>query len=537
MESMSDTTETAARPAHSAVSSGGKNETSASPSQSTATAQRGSATTADGQAVSATGLDHARSRGISPETLDSLGVKSGTAGFREGKAEALFWPYVVDGEVVNWKATRIGEKGFTGMPGGRMCVHHLDELTSETLYIVEGEWDMASLVEAGVPLSSVTTIPNGAQISTAEGDETPSGYLYAEELLERTQGTLKRIVWCGDMDGPGLGLRHVMAKIFGAARFHFVDWPEGCKDANDMLLADGPEAVFDLVTNGFLPWPVDGLYRMNELPEPPPIQTWEPGFPEWENKIRLSPGMLSVCTGHPGHGKTHLFSQIWYQVARAYQVKVAIASFETRAKPHHQRVIRTLMSGKLEKDMSDAERRWADDWINDAYLWIQEPLDKPATLEWLLDRAEVAVVRHGCRVVQIDPWNRLEGQRARGESETDYIGRCLSAIYKFAQQMDCHVQILAHPAKMDGKFRGNAPALEDISGSKNWDNRVDQGFVVHRPNMTNDDGTRATEAVLIQRKARFEELGYPCSLDLRLNLERGRYESIDYETQFERDMA
>jgi len=339
------------------------------------------------------------------------------------------------------------------------------------------------------------------------------------------------------MDGPGLGLRHVMAKIFGAARFHFVDWPEGCKDANDMLLADGPEAVFDLVTNGFLPWPVDGLYRMNELPEPPPIQTWEPGFPEWENKIRLSPGMLSVCTGHPGHGKTHLFSQIWYQVARAYQVKVAIASFETRAKPHHRRVIRTLMSGKLEKDMSDAERRWADDWINDAYLWIQEPLDKPATLEWLLDRAEVAVVRHGCRVVQIDPWNRLEGQRARGESETDYIGRCLSAIYKFAQQMDCHVQILAHPAKMDGKFRGNAPALEDISGSKNWDNRVDQGFVVHRPNMTNDDGTRATEAVLIQRKARFEELGYPCSLDLRLNLERGRYESIDYETQFERDMA
>jgi hypothetical protein len=42
---------------------------------------------------------------------------------------------------------------------------------------------------------------------------------------------------------------------------------------------------------------------------------------------------------------------------------------------------------------------------------------------------------------------------------------------------------------------------------------VDQGFVVHRPKMF-DGKERLTKAELHHRKARFEELGYPCVLDL-----------------------
>jgi twinkle protein len=94
--------------------------------------------------------------------------------------------------------------------------------------------------------------------------------------------------------------------------------------------------------------------------------------------------------------------------------------------------------------------------------------------------------------------------------------------------MNCHVQILAHPAKMDSARRGQAPGLEDISGSKNWENMVDQGFVVHRPEVF--DGTnRKTEAHLYHRKARFEELGYPCKLALDFKLSEGRYVSTDYQ--------
>ena len=77
---------------------------------------------------------------------------------------------------------------------------------------------------------------------------------------------------------------------------------------------------------GSLPWPVQGLYRLNEVPEPPPLTLWTPGFPEWENKVLLAPRTLSVVTGHPGHGKTSLFMQIWAQVCGTYGLTAAIKS-------------------------------------------------------------------------------------------------------------------------------------------------------------------------------------------------------------------
>ena len=143
--------------------------------------------------------------------------------------------------------------------------------------------------------------------------------------------------------------------------------------------------------------------------------------------------------------------------------------------------------------------------------------------------AETAVIRHGARIVQLDPWNRIESTRPDRESETDYIGRCLSARYQFAQDLNCHVQILAHPSKMTDARRSSPPHLEDIAGSKHWDNRADQGFTVHRPKLF-ENGERNTEAQLFHRKARFDELGYPCRLALKFDLTTGRYISTDYTT-------
>lgn len=337
---------------------------------------------------------------------------------------------------------------------------------------------------------------------------------------------MKEVVWCGDNDAPGKVLRDDMVRLFGAARFRFVDWPEGIKDANEMLLKDGAAPLKELVSDGSLPWPVQGLYRLNELPEPPKLTLWSPGFLEWGDKIKLAPRTMSVVTGHPGHGKTKLLGQIIFNIVRHECIPACIASFETRPKPHMRQQLRTLFIGKLERDMSDEEKRVADKWINDRYLFVVHPEQRP-TLEWFLDIAEVAVIRHGARIIQIDPWNRLEAARAKDESETDYIGRSLRTLHTFAHDLNCHVQVLAHPAKMGSKRIGDPPHLEDISGSKNWDNMVDQGFVVHRPKMVDDAGNRLTTCDFIQRKSRFEELGYPCVLKMNYSLEKGKYETAE----------
>jgi twinkle protein len=86
--------------------------------------------------------------------------------------------------------------------------------------------------------------------------------------------------------------------------------------------------------------------------------------------------------------------------------------------------------------------------------------------------------------------------------------------------MNCHVQVLAHPAKMEGARRGHAPTLEDIAGAKHWDN------VVHRP-LLYEKGAIKTQTD--HRKARFEELGHPCKLFLDFKIKEGKYVSVDYD--------
>jgi twinkle protein len=494
------------------------------------TAGNATATIADGIAgrVSPAALKWAKEvRGLSPETLGQLNVASGTTLFPElgTKQPAIFFGYR-DG----WMARSFPQKSFVSGKGFKRSFWNLERVLqakSDTVYIVEGQMDVCSLVEAGIPVTEVLGA-HGAKDKPTVGDpKEMAGYAYVEEALASGLSRVKKFVWCGDGDGAGHILREDMVKLLGAARFWFIEWPEGIKDANDMLLKDGAEALRELVRDGSLPWPVNGIYRLSELPEPAPMVLWEPGFPQWERKVMLAPRTLSVVTGSPGMGKSVLWNQVWFNVIKNYGVPFCGASFETRPKPHIRRQVRTLLSGKLERDMDDSERASADRWIDERYFFLVHPDQRP-DLGWFLDMAEVAVVRHGARILQVDPWNRLEGARAQGESETDYIGRCLRTLHTFAIDMNCHVQIIAHPSKMEGTRRGQPPMLEDISGSRHWENMCDQGFVIHRPKMF-EKGERKTEASFYHRKARFEELGYPCKLDLDFKVSLGKYVSVDYE--------
>ena len=378
-----------------------------------------------------------------------------------------------------------------------------------TVYITEGEMDAVALVETGIPACQVLSVPNGAP-SQAAHDPLSRGYAYVQDALKAGLGAVKRFVWCGDADEPGNALRADYVRILGAARFMYVNWPEGVKDPGDMLLRGG---LLECVTAA-LPWPQEGLFKLSDIPTPPPLTIWTPDL--FEGLVHLAPKTLSLVTGNPGHGKTICFGQIWYEIAKKYNILCCIASFETRPKPHIRRQLRTLLTGRLENELSEAECAQCDSWIDDHYLFLIHPEQRPS-LEWILETAETAIIRHGAKVIQVDPWNRLEASRARDETETEYVLRCLRALYVFANDMNCHVQIVAHPSKVEGPRRGTPPVLEDVAGSKHWDNIIDAGYVVHRPRMF-EGMERKTETDFYCRKTRFEELGYPVKIPLNYDL-------------------
>jgi twinkle protein len=266
-----------------------------------------------------------------------------------------------------------------------------------------------------------------------------------------------------------------------------------------------------------------GLLALSDLPEREPLKPWYPGFPGWRGKLAFAAGTLVVATGHPGHGKSSLIGQIVFNLARNHDLGVVVATFENHPMPSYRKLIRQFHAGTRQANMQPEEIAAADKFLDDHYRFVIHPKERP-TLEWLLDQAAKAI---DFSILIIDPWNRLESQRRKDETETEYIAWCLSELRQFAVTHDCAVFVISHPAKRDPRFRDRVPFLEDISGSKHWDNMPDQGLVIHRENFWNkDSGARQWNADLYHLKARYEELGYPCHLKVKLNSATWRFEEV-----------
>lgn len=477
----------------------------------------------------------ALARGISVSTLAALGVVSGTTWVGDREQEVIAFPYKRGKQVINCKYRSLEGKEWRQEKNPELRFWNLDAVLSgpkDEVYIVEGEMDAMALVEAGVPVSSVLSVPNGAPQKATVNADGQDRYKYVEKALEEGLGAAKRFILAGDSDDPGHALREDLIQLLGAARCWFVDWPEGIKDANEGLIKWGSVGLADFLRDAPKEWPVRGLYRLSELPEPPPMEIWRPGFVEWENKLQFAPRTVSVCTGYPGHGKTVLMMQLWYQMCRDYDFPMAVASFETRPKPHHRRNILQFMFGKPLLEMTEEQRRTGDEWIENHIYWAVHP-HRRASLRWLLDMGEIAVVRYGCRAIKLDPWNKMESDRPPGMNETDYIGQCIDECLDFAIDMNCHLQIIAHPAKpMDIRARTMPPTIYDIAGSAHWNNKIDLGLSVFRPKLF-EEGERKTEAELYVQKAKYEELGFPCQLNMDYVLAERRYKSIDYATRMD----
>lgn len=265
-----------------------------------------------------------------------------------------------------------------------------------------------------------------------------------------------------------------------------------------------------------------GLVALRDLPESPPREVWYSGFPEFRKRMQIGPKTLAVATGHPGHGKTSFMANLIFNTASTHGLGVVVATFETQPMADYRKLLRQFWAGLPETQMNDKQRREADDFIHDHYRFLMHPDERP-NLEWIL---EWTVKANAFDLLVIDPWNRLESQREKDETETEYIAWCLTELRKFAIIHNCFVLIIAHPAKAGPQFRGRWPCLEDISGSKHWDNMPDQGFCVHRDTFWDKStGARKWNASVYHLKARFEELGHPCQFDMRLNPQTWRFET------------
>ncbi len=459
----------------------------------------------------------------------------------------IVFPFIERGQIVNEKFRQI-PKTFWQRTGGRRTFWNSDALDDPALaegrmplIITEGIEDALAAIESGFPLT--VSVPDGAPAPAKDGKVDDDATLDPKaertgkfEFLWNNRDRLKavkRFIIAVDNDAAGKLLAEELVRRLSAARCSFVEFPNQCKDLNDVLVHHGSGGVA-AVLNSARPYPVRGLYRLSEYPEAPNLVTFAPGFDNHFDRdvdganayLRLFHGEFMVVTGIPGHGKSSWVMAMIVNLAQCHGWRTAVFSPEMPTMPHLRDKLRRLILDRRAFGLDLAELARIDEWINDTVLFIDHDpagdFETEFNLDWILDRATDAVIRDGIRVLVIDPWNEIEHAKKRDETMTEYIGRSIRAMRRWAQQHGVIVIVVAHPTKevgRDGKSR--VPSLYDIDGAAHWFNKPDHGIVVS----TVDEVLNVT-AIYI-RKVRFDETGRKGKHRFKYNPDSGRYLPLD----------
>lgn len=474
------------------------------------------------QGLTKTALDWFQKRGIGVDVLERNKIGYGTIYMPQVEEEvtAIQFPYHRAGQAVNIKY-RDSQKNFRMVGGAERILYGLDDVEPITV-VVEGEIDKLSVEVAG--FRNCVSVPDGAPAPNTKNYSSKFDYLdsAAEKIAE-----VKTFILAVDNDPPGHRLEEELARRLGRERCKRVTWPEGCKDANEVLVRHGAEAIQDAIEHAE-PFPVAGLYEAKNVFSSVD-RIYVNGFPEgqktgWESLddfYRVMPGQWTLVTGIPSHGKSEFLDALAINLAEQYGAVFGVCSPENQPLDYYVVKLLEKRAGMRLKQMPEGIYADAKAWINAHFKFL---LPEDTSLDAVLNLAKVLVFRHGISGLIIDPWNELDHSRADSLSETEHISAALSKIRRFAREYNVHVWLVAHPAKLQREKDGTygVPRPYDVSGSAHWYNKADNALTVWRDVLNHDTPTQ-----IHVQKVRFRWCGRPGLAELHYDMRTTRY----YEAQ------
>lgn len=463
-------------------------------------------------------------RGISAELAEKFGLTTK----RDAHGAWLAVPYREGSETINHKYRLTSDKRHMMDPGAPLSLWNVDALSDPKVragqapvVICEGEWDALAVIQSGFQFA--VSVPNGAPATETPDLNTAKRY----EWIDRHAEALKQVrefIIAADADQPGYNLAADLVALLGAERCRFVEYPFPCKDLNEVLLEYGPARVVDCISTA-KPYPVQGLYTIDDFPERGEVRSYSCGVAPLEEMLRIVPGTLTVVTGYANMGKSTLMNSIIGHTMR-YHFPVCVASFETDVKPILRDGLRLAIMHCSKNDLTNTDTSDADDIIRDRLTVISQSVDEDMEMDidQFLELCRIAVIRHGAKMIVLDPWNEVEHKRRRDETETDYIGRAIRAIKRFAKQYDVAFWIVAHPTKPHEGSK-KVPGLYDISGSANWANKADYGLTYHRPKFNEN------KAKIIVNKVRMGLPGRRDEIEVSFDFRSSTFRELEWADQ------
>jgi twinkle protein len=462
-------------------------------------------------------------RGITESVLRRNQIGRGVRYFPQVEEErtCVLFPYLRGNEVVNIKS-RTREKFFRMESGCERVLYGLNDI-AERLVWVEGEMDKLSVEVAGI--TSCVSVPDGAPSPESKSYATKFDFMDAPEL-----GRAMTHVIAVDADEPGVRLKDELIRRLGREACLVVTWPDGCKDANDVLVQYGPAILRGCIDDAE-PLPVEGAHQpadfLQEMLEDyehgrkPGVST---GWKSLDENYTVLPGEWTLVTGVPGHGKSEWLDALAVNLAMQHGYRFAVYSAENMPVREHlgklaeKYIGKPFDAGPTER-MSRAELDRAMTWMNQHFTVLLPDSPTPARL---VEMCRALVLQRGINGIIFDPWNEIEHTFDDKTTETKYISETLSMLRRFARNHDVHLWLVAHPRMLqrrkDGSDKEPVPSPYEIAGSAHWNNKADNIICVWR-----DRAADTGDVDIHVQKVRKKRVGRVGLVSLRYDRVTGRY--------------
>jgi twinkle protein len=429
-------------------------------------------------------------RGISPEVVARYRISTGMEWMPqlEERVPVLQFPYLRNGQVINIKSRAFTQKAFRQVADAEKILYGLDDITGQTeIVFVEGEFDKLAFAQVGI--AHVVSVPDGAPAENAK----PSAkkFEYLENCAEYVGDHVTKIILATDNDGPGKALESELMRRLGPERCWRVIWPDGIKDANQLLLERGAEALHHLLLTA-QPSPIEHVLTINDLSDAV-LTYWRDGrqrglstgYETLDELFTISPGQFTMVTGIPSHGKSEFLDQLMVNLIAQHGCVFAVYSPENQPIAHHLAKLAEKIEGLPFFDgphprMTQLQTVHAMEFLYPHLYMIDSP--SPLTVDELLQKAEALVLQKGITHLIVDPWNEIDHSGYRGLTETEYISQAISQLKRFGRTRGVHVFVVAHPTKLSRMDNGQypVPTPYDVAGSAHWRNKSDNCLTVWR---------------------------------------------------------
>lgn len=377
-----------------------------------------------------------------------------------------------------------------------------------TLVMTEGQIDSLSLAEAG--------IENAVSVPTGKNGFTWVPYCW--DFLAK----FDELIVFGDREGETITLLDEMSKRFhGTVKFVPPEAYHGYKDANDLLRAEGPEAVRAAV-DAATSVPDDFIKELkdiipNELDNEPVFQT---GINRLDNLTGgFYPGQLAILTGERGRGKSTFASQLVVNAVKA-RTKCFIYSGEMKNAAVKEWIERQIAGPdciNVEQLASGYEKTHINAmYLDDIAAWYDGMIyiyDTDAIINTeddgverdLLGKVRKAIVQYGCRFIVID---NLMTAMDDNLSFDIYRQQAIfvKKLKRLASRFGVVILLIAHPKKAAKDSKGFEN--DDVLGSSNITNFADIILRYDVPSKKEADANRRmlelTKGRRDGRKGKFE---------------------------------